>query len=692
MSHISSGRARSLFNRPAKVLFVGFLSVAGFSVTALNAAPASAAVTNIGASATALSAELRAHVAPGTWSSAIEIPGSAALNTGGNAGIIAISCTSSGNCVAGGNYLDASTHLQAFVVTESGGTWGNAVEVPGTAALNAGGSAVVNAISCTSNGNCGAGGSYTDVSGDIQGFVVSETGGAWGTATQVIDPSAIGSVNSSGVLSISCIATGSCSAVGLDTATGGVPVGFAVSETSGAWSTATDITMTSTLGAGGTLLSAVSCTSPGDCAAIGTGVYADASVHGGAALIPFTVNELNGTWGSASLIPGIATLNVGLVASPAAISCGSAGSCSAGGTYTDGLGNEQAFVVSETNGTWGSAVEAPGTSSLNVGAAVLDSISCTSTGNCGASGLYTTATLTENFVMNETNGTWSDAVEVPGSSLFIGGAGVNPNPISCGSAGNCSSAGSYIDTLGNYQAYVITEKAGTWGNVLEVPGSSALNTAGGAQTTAISCSADSGCGIGGYYATSATTYQAFVTDMTPNFTPQSAFSLTSTHGKVGTSLKLATSGGSGTGGVTFSVVNGSAKGCAISGSSLSATSAGTCVVTATKAGDTTYLANSSTANVALALPARPATLTVAFGANSSALSSSAKSELASLSKKLVRGASVTVTGSARGNAKLAKGRAAAVASYLAGKDQTHATIKTVTSSTANTVTVATTKQ
>jgi outer membrane protein OmpA-like peptidoglycan-associated protein len=91
-------------------------------------------------------------------------------------------------------------------------------------------------------------------------------------------------------------------------------------------------------------------------------------------------------------------------------------------------------------------------------------------------------------------------------------------------------------------------------------------------------------------------------------------------------------------------------------------------------------------------PARPKTLTVQFNANSSALTPASRSALSTLSKELVKGASITVTGFAKGNAKLAKSRATSVASYLSGKDKTHATIRTVTGSAANAVTVATTKQ
>jgi len=174
---------------------------------------------------------------------------------------------------------------------------------------------------------------------------------------------------------------------------------------------------------------------------------------------------------------------------------------------------------------------------------------------------------------------------------------------------------------------------------------------------------------------------------------QAAFSVTSTSGTVGTALTLATSGGSGTGAVSFAVVNGTAKGCAISGASLSATSAGTCVVTVTKAADATYSAISPTVTaVAMALPARPGTVTLDFAAKSSALTPGAKRTLVSLSRELLAGASVTVTGFAKGNAKLAKSRASAAVNYLKSSVAVHVTIKTVTSTTANKVTVTTTKQ
>ena len=92
--------------------------------------------------------------------------------------------------------------------------------------------------------------------------------------------------------------------------------------------------------------------------------------------------------------------------------------------------------------------------------------------------------------------------------------------------------------------------------------------------------------------------------------PQSALSVTSTTGQFGSTVSLTTSGGSGTGAVTYSVVNGTATGCAVSGSTLSFTSAGTCSVTATKAADANYTVISSPATT-VTISAKSVSITAA---------------------------------------------------------------------------------
>ncbi|MBP6043507.1 MAG: InlB B-repeat-containing protein [Rhodoluna sp.] len=110
---------------------------------------------------------------------------------------------------------------------------------------------------------------------------------------------------------------------------------------------------------------------------------------------------------------------------------------------------------------------------------------------------------------------------------------------------------------------------------------------------------------GDYAITSSTTLHA---GWTGAASAQSALSVTSTSGTFGSSLTLSTSGGSGSGAVTYSVSNGTAAGCSISGSTLSFTSVGTCLVTATKAADASYLVASSAATT-VTIAAKPVTVT-----------------------------------------------------------------------------------
>jgi Bacterial Ig-like domain (group 3) len=99
------------------------------------------------------------------------VPGSAALNTGGNAGVSSVSCASPGNCAAGGWY--PGPQGEVFVVDETGGSWGMAQEVPGPAALSTDGAGTVYSVSCPAAGFCAAGG-YVHVPFTEEPFVVNE--------------------------------------------------------------------------------------------------------------------------------------------------------------------------------------------------------------------------------------------------------------------------------------------------------------------------------------------------------------------------------------------------------------------------------------------------------------------------------------------------------------------------------------
>jgi hypothetical protein len=433
----------------------------------------------------------------GSWGTAQRVPGVAALNKGDFAQVLSISCASAGNCSAGGTYKRSGA-TQAFVVSEVNGTWGTAIEVPGTAALNAGGHSEIASVSCASAGNCGGGGYYLNSSHQHQAFVSSEVNGTWGTATAVPGITALNSDGTSAITAVSCASPGNCTAGGYYPAGTRISQAFVVSQVDGTWSDATAVPGAAALNHGEAQIASVSCASAGNCSA--GGYYADSSGDTQA----FVVNQASGIWGTATELPG--TVVQGDNAAITSVSCGSAGNCSAAGYYqeTPGFVQAQAFVVSEVSGTWGTAIEVPGTAALNTGgSAEVYSVSCVSAGNCSAGGYYdstTTGTAEyQAFVVSEVSGTWGTAIEMPGTAaLNKGGYGI-VRSVSCASAGNCSAGGDYENSTHISQAFVDSEVNGTWHKAIEVPGTAALNTGGHAGVQAVSCAPAGTCSAGGDY-------------------------------------------------------------------------------------------------------------------------------------------------------------------------------------------------
>jgi hypothetical protein len=450
----------------------------------------------------------RAATVAGAWGTAKEVPGLAALNKGGNAKLTSVSCASPGDCSAGGTYTDGSGHTQAFVVNEENGTWRQAKEVPGLAALNVGGTAGFSSVSCASAGNCSAGGSYTDASGKTQAFVVGEKNDTWGRSTGVLGSAALGN----GIRSVSCASAGNCSAVG-----GGAfpaPISpFIVDETDGTWRKAEKVPGLATLNVDRVAsFYSVSCAVPGNCSA--DGYYKD----GSGIFQAFVVSEGNGTWRKAEQVPGTARLNQ-TGATGEVMSCTSAGTCGAGGSYGAGCGCSEygdslPFVVSEKNGDWGNAAEVPGSFLNNADYADLTSLSCASAGNCGAGGYYDDGSqqfcCLQALVATEKNGTWGTAEEVPGTAALDVGGDASITSVSCASAGNCSAGGYYADSSSSPQAFVVSETKGIWRKAKMVPGLMTLNAGGNASISSVSCGSTSNCGAGGSYTDSSGRTQAFV--------------------------------------------------------------------------------------------------------------------------------------------------------------------------------------
>jgi fibronectin type III domain protein len=442
------------------------------------------------------------------WTNAIEIPGLAALNqTTAQTGPIV--CTSSGNCVSGGSFTDGSTAQQAFVSQETNGVWSSATEI--AAALNVGGTAGIIAISCPSAGSCTAEGSYTDSSDIIHTFVVNQVNGTWGFPTEVPDFTTLMFEDASEMTALSCTSTTTCVGVGsyVDHVSGlAQPIIF--TETNGVWAAPLEAQGSAAFNTGGiAIVGGLDCASATTCVAGGDVLTAGATTT---TLVPFFIPENNGVWGPIEEIPGVAALSRENEAALTALSCGAPGDCAAGGNYLDASGQSQAYIINEVGGVWGSATQLFATQLLGSGISnSLIDVDCPSAGNCSGIGAYSDTQATpQPFVVDEVNHVWGAASEIPGVQALNDNVGAAFTTISCSAPGTCSAGGSYADASSNDQAFLVNETANTWSSPIEVPGTSSLNKGGSATIYGVSCSSDGSCGVQGSYSDASQNTQLFV--------------------------------------------------------------------------------------------------------------------------------------------------------------------------------------
>jgi hypothetical protein len=438
----------------------------------------------------------------GTWGAALTPPGLSSLEQGvgpASSDVSVVSCASANNCSAAGYYPSRASqgggNLAGYVVNQVNGTWRNVIKIAGiTLSPRGGGIVQPLSVSCAEAGECSVVGDYEAApSAPYHAFITSEVHGTWHAATAVPGIVALDHGGNAELGSVSCTSPGNCSAGGGYSASTGIGQAFVVDEIHGIWHTAVTVPGITGLNHGRAAITSISCVSPGNCSA--GGEYQDIT---GRTQV-FAVNEVNGTWHKAIAIPGIVGLNRGGFAVVASVSCASAGNCSAGGTYTDGSKHEQAFIVNEVNGTWHDAIKVPGTTVLEQGGgAGLNSVSCASVGNCSAGGYYNSGA----FVVNEVNGTWHHAINVPGTvavdQYSVGGVAA----VSCAAPGNCSAGGTFRsprDPLGHEDAFVVNEVNGTWHTAIAVPGLARLSQSGSAHFYALSCGAVANCSAGGIY-------------------------------------------------------------------------------------------------------------------------------------------------------------------------------------------------
>jgi len=325
------------------------------------------------------------------------------------------SCVSIGNCVAvGANFPDAtaSSAIRPVLVVETSGVWATPVIVSAPSGSSSTEQALLDSVSCSSAGNCVAVGMFAAGSlGTKLPFAISEISGKWGAPTQVPLPTgayasttkttAQTAASQSGLLSVSCPANQSCVAVGTVTIgnlADNYSVGLAETLSAGQWTAGTVSAASSTpaqvsTAGGQSGLGAVSCSSNTDCTAVGayfakSGYQWDATTLSGSGWsTPVAISQPAGNVAQTSAkASSFPTLN--------ALTCTSDGNCVATGAYNSTGNGSLASVVTETSGTWsqGQALALPSGAFTNSGKTPQDSgagsVACVSVGNCVATGSY----------------------------------------------------------------------------------------------------------------------------------------------------------------------------------------------------------------------------------------------------------------------------------------------------------------
>jgi outer membrane protein OmpA-like peptidoglycan-associated protein len=379
----------------------------------------------------------------------------------------AVSCVSPGNCVAVGQLATAAGEV-ALIDVQTAQVW-STVTAPTRSDASAHPSNSLAAVDCPAVGACVAVGQYLDASGHERALLEVETSGSWAA---VPTPLPAGAGASSSLDGIDCYLAGACVAVGQYEDGAHHEQALLVVDDSGAWSavTAPLPSGADTTGAANALYS-VSCTSATDCAAVGSylaRVPASSCVHDDCQESLLDV-EAAGTWSAAT-----APLPFDASPSPATgdalntIDCSSVGNCVAGGSYVDTHGNNQVALDEDIAGTW-SAVTAPlpANASSSPDTNAIDSVTCSSDDNCVAVGQYdddVTTEYPEGLIETETAGTWSAQRAPLPADARANEPDVQLNDLSCSSSTSCVAVGTYVTALGDLhpRALLDVDFSGSW--------------------------------------------------------------------------------------------------------------------------------------------------------------------------------------------------------------------------------------
>jgi len=341
----------------------------------------------------------------------------------------AVSCASSGTCIAVGGYVSRAGAEVPLAQARTSAGWRilAAATPPGAVFANLFG------VSCTATDACTAVGYYTDRARHIHPLAESWTGTSW--QIQPV-PSPAGHPLS-GFFAVSCASARACTAVGVQTDAHGNSTSLAERWNGAAWSIQATA---SPAGSMGSQFLAVSCASATACTAGG------ANLDGSGTSEPLAERWNGATWRIQVTHAPAGSIGAGF----AGMSCSSATVCTAAGSYGSQSGSAVMLAERWNGASW--RIQATPSPAGATGSEFL-AVSCTAPGACTAVGSVTIgpaasrnsgSSMTVGLAERWNGRTWrAQAIPGPDRSTGTGFAAV-----SCSAATACTAAGSY-DTASN---------------------------------------------------------------------------------------------------------------------------------------------------------------------------------------------------------------------------------------------------
>jgi hypothetical protein len=218
----------------------------------------------------------------GSWGPAVQVALPAGVSGAQNATFSSVACPAAQSCTAVGYYeLEAVGFSppaeRAIVAGGSAGVWGAASAIGLASKLRGASGEQLKSVACTAPGACEAVGSYEDSHGDDHPIGLGESSGVWGPASAIAAPANAGGGASTSLEAVACPVHGSCVAVGQYDARGGAVAPMAVSGAGSRWGRASEIASPLGAGAGPGLLEhllSLACPGPRLCLAVGDEIAA----------------------------------------------------------------------------------------------------------------------------------------------------------------------------------------------------------------------------------------------------------------------------------------------------------------------------------------------------------------------------------------------------------------------------------